>query len=232
MLKSLIIRMKAVYREEGLTSLFKRGFKYLVHRVFSQVTYYLKECPIQELEIDPDKFLPNIPDLTYRFIRNNREADEISIKFKDFRLYYLNSRERLDKGAIAICIYIGQEPAYICWITMNEQAKATVDDVPCHIDFINGEAFVGGEMTIPKFRRKGLKTYGVHLRDVFLKEMGVIKKHSAISVRNAANLKATIGRKNMIYAKALYIKLFWWKFYKEMPISPPLSVEQVVSQYK
>ena len=232
MLKSLIIRMRAVSREEGLTSIFKRGFKYLVHRVFSQVTYYLKECPIQELEIDPDKFLPNIPNLTYRFIRTNREADEITNKFKDFRLYYLNSRERLDKGAIAFCIYIGQEPAYICWIAMNEPAKATFDDVPCRIDFTNGEVFAGGEMTIPKYRRKGLKKYGVHLRDLFLKEMGVIKKRSAISVNNDASLKAAIGRKNRIYAKVLYIKLFWWKFYKEIPISPPLPVEHLISKNK
>jgi len=231
-LKSMIARMKAVFREEGLTSLLKRGFRYLVHRVFSQVIYYLNESPIQELGIDLDDFLPNIPDLTYQFIRTNREADEVANKFKDFRLYFLNSRERLDSGAIALCIYIGQEPAYICWIAMNESAKATFGDVPCHMDFNNREAFVGGEVTILKYRRKGIKTYGVHLRDLFLKEMGVTKKRSAISVRNDANLKATIGRKNMIYAKALYIKLFCWKFWKEVPISPPLTVEQVISKYK
>jgi len=94
--------------------------------------------------------------------------------------------------------------------------------------FTNREVFVGGELTISKFRRKGLKTYGVHIRDLFLKEMGVTKKNSAISVRNAGNLKATIGRKNTIYAKAIYIKLLWWKFYKEILFSPPLSVEQIV----
>ncbi|MBW2365997.1 MAG: hypothetical protein JRF25_13360 [Deltaproteobacteria bacterium] len=88
-LKSMIARMKAVFREEGLTSLLKRGFRYLVHRVFSQVIYYLNESPIQELGIDLDDFLPNIPDLTYQFIRTNREADEVANKFKDFRLYLI-----------------------------------------------------------------------------------------------------------------------------------------------
>ena len=231
-MRSIVTRSRAIVEHDGLLTLFKSIFLFLAHRIFIYETYFLNETPLEGIETDPEKFLPDIPSLTYKFIQSNKEADELETRFKDFRLYHLNARERLDSGAIAFCIFVGNEPAYICWMAMSETARQCIDKIPYAIEFTGKEAFMGGELTVLKYRRKGLKTYGVHLRNKFLKELGVTKKFSAITVRNKASLKALVGRKNFIYAKALYIKIFGWVFWKEVAISPPLPIEQLVSQYK
>lgn len=230
MLHLIIARSKQLIKHEGLLSLSIRVFFYLVHWVFIYENYYLIMSSLQVLELEPNKLMPRIPNLTYKFIKTNQEAEKIATEFNDFRLHHLHANKMLDNGAIAICIYIGFEPAYICWMALSNEASKSIHDIPYHIDFTNKAVFVGSELTIPQFRRRGLKTYGVNLRDKFLKDMGVQNRYSIIKTSNIGNLIATVGRGNIIYARALYLKLFWWKLWRETQISPPLPVEQVVSE--
>ncbi|MBW2180906.1 MAG: hypothetical protein JRG81_11145 [Deltaproteobacteria bacterium] len=226
--KSITDRIKAIIDKEGLASLFKRASMYLIHKFFIYETYYLIENSIKEMETDPDDFVPDIPNLTYRFVKTNQEADKVAIELSDFRLSHHNARDRLDKGAVALCIFIGTDLAYIVWAATTEDAKKTFNDIPFNVNFENKAVVPGGESTTPKYRRKGLSTYGHLLIDRFLKDMGANKKHAAISKSNLISLRSKADFGNRVYAKGRHIKILGWKLWKETPIFPPKPIDQVL----
>ena len=231
-LKSIIQRTQAILDKEGLLSLFKRVSTFMIHQIFIHATFYLIEDSIKDIDVNPDDFMPDIPNLNYRFIKTNQEADKVTGEFSDFRLSHHNARERLDKGAMALCIFIGSELAYINWTATTEASKKTFNDIPYKVNFGNKEVVSGGESTEPKYRRKGLSKYGHLLKDRFLKDMGVNKKHATISKSNLISMKAKSGFGHRVYAKGRYIKILGWKLWKETPISPPKLVEQVLADNK
>jgi len=227
-LKSITDRIKAIISKEGLASLFKRAFMYLIHKIIIHETYFLIEDSIKDIDADPDIFVPDIANLNYRFIKTNQEADKVADEFSDFRLSHHNARERLDKGAVALCIFIGSDLAYIVWVATTEAAKKTFNDIPYKVNFNNGEVVGGSESTMPQYRRKGLSTYGHLLKDRFLKDMGVTKKHAAISKTNLISMQAKSGFGHKVYAEGRYLKILGWKIWKETQISPPKLIDQIL----
>jgi hypothetical protein len=227
-LKSAFQRTGTILDKEGLSSLLKRAYKFIAHRIYTNETFYLIENSIEKMEANPDDFVPDILDLHFRFVKTNQEADKVAQEFSDFRLSHLNAREMLDKGAMALCIFIGAELAYINWTAATEASKNTFNNLPFKVNFANKEVVAGGESTEPKYRRKGLSKYGHLLKDRFLKEMGVTKKHAAISENNLISMKAKAGYGNKVYAKGNYKMILGWKSWQETPISPPKPVNQMI----
>ncbi|MBW1815306.1 MAG: hypothetical protein JRJ39_17150 [Deltaproteobacteria bacterium] len=231
-LKSIIYRTKAIIDKEGFTSLLKRASTFIIHQIFIYETYYLLENSIKDIDADPDEFVPDIPNLTYKFVKTNQEADKVAVEFSDFRLSHHNARERLDKGAMALCIFIGTDLAYITWTATTEDSKKTFNNIPYKVDFDKNEAVAGGESAMPEYRRKGLSKYGHLLNGRFLKDLGVNKKHAAISKSNLISMKAKAGFENRVYEEGRYIKILGWNLWKGIPISPPKLVDQVLSDNK
>ena len=215
----ILKRVTYVLRTEGLKSLLRRGFAFLLRPIFCHETYYLLELSIQDQESVPEDFRPDLPELTYRFVTTNQQADELATQFDDFRVRSLNTRERLDKGAIAFCIYVGRELAYILWTATSEPGRKTFVDVPYRVDFASKEICTGSEETMPQFRRKGLKTYSSLLRYQYFKERGVTTLRCDVMKENIVSLRANARFGHRIYAKGSYVKLLGWRFWRETPLS-------------
>ena len=231
-LKSITDRIKAIVDKEGFASLFKRASMYLIHKIIIYENYYLMENSLKDLKEDPDDFVPNLPNLSHRFVKTNQEANQVACEFCEFRSYSLNAYDRLDKGAMAFCIFIGTDLAYICWTAMTEEAKKTVTDFPYKINFNGKNVFAGSEFTSPKYRRKGLSIHGRLLQDRFLKEIGINKKYGELKKNDLIAMKAKTESRYKIYADCRYLKILGLKLWKETQISPPRPVSQMLPHSK
>ena len=168
-------------------------------------------------ERDEADFMPKIQDFTVQIVSTNQQADELAANGFDFRSSWLHARRSLDNGAIALCIFIGQELAHIGWIAISEKGKATVDPVPYHVDFPSKQACTGSTVTIPKYEGKGLMKYGYYRRFQFLQEKGILTSRNAVDTSNIASQKVHAKFGPRIYARAHYLRILWWQFWKETP---------------
>lgn len=214
-LNALSIRAKDVWQKEGLIPVLKRGFPLLARCFFQYGTFYVYEHTIKERnEAD---FLPKIQNFTVQIVYTNQQADELAANGFDFRSYSIHARRNLDKGAIAFCIFVGWELAHVGWVAMTEEAKNTVDPFPFRIDFSNKEACTGGTLTIPKYRRKGLQEYVQFKRFQFLWEKGIVTSRNTVHTNNIPAQRTNEKFHPKIHAKARYLKVLWWQFWKETP---------------
>ncbi|HEY92590.1 MAG TPA: GNAT family N-acetyltransferase [Dehalococcoidia bacterium] len=230
----LLIRVKYILRTEGLISLVNRAASSLIRRIFHYGTFYLYEHTTgNHYEAD---FMPRMQDFTFKLVATNQQASELAANsFEDFRGRFLNSRRGLDKGAIAFCIFHGLELAHIGWVAMTEEAKNTFDTLPYYVNFLDNQACTGGTITVPKYRGKGLMTYGYFKRFEYLRKHGITTSRNAVNAGNVASQKVHAKFGPIIYARARYIKILWWKFWKEVPIEhttvtnlpnlPPVATE-------
>jgi len=212
--------MKTISRIEGFPALFRRGLAFLADYIFVYKTYYLSELSLESEGLDASDFVPDIPDLTYHFVTSNEQTDELATQFEDFRSYHINDRQRLDKGAIALCLFIRRELAHITWMATTESAKKTFNDIPYRVNFDKKEACAGGERTIPKYRRMGLSTNSAYKKCQFLMERGITLIRAARDTNNLTAQRAFENRGYIRYAKGRHLRILWWKSWKEMPLKP------------
>jgi len=209
-------RLKAIVQTEGILYLVQGTLRLIANYCFQCSTFYVYQYTMTERnEAD---FLPKIKDLTFHMVTTNEQADELALRGFDFRFYSLYAARRLNKGAIAFCFFVGHELAHIGWVALNKEAKDTFDPHPYHVDFKNKEACTGGSFTIPKYGRQGLMTYGYYKRLEFLKEHGVKNSRNIVNIRNIASQKAQTKLNPEIRAKAFYLKILWWQYWKQIPI--------------
>lgn len=150
MLSALFTRAKVIFQTEGLVP----GLRFLVPYLFRYDTYYLYKHTMKERnEAD---FMPKIQDFTLKIVFTNQQADDLAVAMGvDFRSYSINARRRLDKGAIAFCIFVENEIANIGWVAMTQEAKDTFDSLPYRVFFSDKEACTGGTVTYSQISRKG-----------------------------------------------------------------------------
>jgi len=216
----LLGRAKQILQSEGLISLVRRVFPFVVKCFFRHETYYLYEhTPRNIRNLDKADFMPKIDNFTFKIVSTNREADELEAEGLEFRSQVINAGERQDKGAIAFCIFVGPELAHIGWVAMTEEAKRSMGEPPYKVDFSNGEVCTGGTVTTPKYRGKGLMTYGYWKRFEYVGAKGVRISRNAVITSNIASNKVHAKFNPRIYAQARYLKVLWWKSWKETPIT-------------
>ena len=136
---------KHVFQREGLSPLLRQGFVFLAGYFFRYETYYLYKIDIAQVlkQNSEADLLPKIRDLTLKIVFTNEQADKLAGQGFEFRSLAMNDRKRLDKGAIAFCIFTGQELASIGWVALTQQAKDSLDEVPLIIGFSNKESYTG-----------------------------------------------------------------------------------------
>lgn len=208
-----------ILREEGLIPLLRHSFTFLADHLFQYRTYWLLEYPTRRINgLDEADFMPRIDEFTFRIVFTNREADELEADGLDFRSWSSNCTERLDKGAVASCVFAGRELAHILWVATTEEAKRTFNDPPYRVDFSNKEYCLGGSWTNPKYRRKGLAKYAMFKTKQSLQEKGMTRDRGAISKNNVVSQTAYSGFSPKWYAEGRYLKLLWWESWKEKPV--------------
>jgi len=218
---SLIASARQIYKTKGVVALVGRTLLYLRQHLLMYVHCYLYECIIQERnEAD---YIPKIRGFNLKIVSTNDQADEIASEgFQDIRDCDLlvNARSCLNKGAIAFCLFMGQELAHIAWVATNKEAKNTFDHLPYHVDFANGQACTGGTLTLPKFRGNGFMAYGQFKRLEFLQKQGYKTSRNAVATDNKVSQKVHAKFDPIIYAEARYLKIARWTFWKEHTLSP------------
>ena len=211
---------KQIYRTEGLTPLLRRGFAFVEGCFFRYETYYLYELPTENVrELNEADFLPNIDNFILKTISTNQEADDLEADGFEFRSQVINARERLDNGAIAFCIFVEQDLAHIGWVAMSQEGKDSLNEPPYKTDCSAHEAWWGGVWTNPKYRRMGLLTYADIKRLEFLLDKGIVTSRYLTTKGNIASLKSNARFNSRIYGEGRYLRILWWKLWKERPLS-------------
>jgi hypothetical protein len=214
----LLNRAKDVLRTEGLLPLLRRGFDFLARPFFRYGTFYLYEYTVKGRS--KAEFIPRLQNLIVHIVSTNQQADELAARGFDCRSCSVYARRRLDKGAIAVCVFFKQELASIIWVALTKEAKKSVDSLPYRVDFANKEACTGGAQTIPKYRRQGMMTYTYYRLFQFLREQGITTSRNAVGSSNFASQKAQAKVGRRIYARARYLRILWWQSWKETPLVP------------
>ena len=211
-------RAKEIFQKEGIISLILRLIRFLFSqcRVYSRREYYLYERTLKELnEAD---FMPSIQDFTFKIVVSKEQADELDANGFELPENITKARHRLDKGAVAFCIFVDGKLAHIAWVALTEEAKNSFDSLPYLVDFSNSQACTGGIVTIPEYEGRRLMTYSSFKRYQFLKEKGIISLRSAVSTDTLASNRVVSKVEHKLYGKGRYIRILWWKSWKETPI--------------
>ena len=199
----------------------KSSFAFVTDHLFKSQTYTLLEhSPSVIQNMSKDDLMPRVGDFTLKIVATNAEADELEDKGFEFRSCAFNSRERLDKGAVAFVVFVGGEFGSVAWVAMSKEALDTLGEPPVQMDFARGEALTGAVHTNPKYRRMRLNLYmGLHIRQ-FLLDQDIAIMRGAVANANIASLRANDKFNPRVYAKGRYLRVLWWKAWKEQPLTP------------
>ena len=213
-IKVIFMRGRDILKSEGLTTLIQR----LIGRyIFQYRTYFLYERTL--IERNEADYLPKLKNYTVKIISSNEQANTLAEEGFDIRKHFVNSEKGLDNNAIAFCIFANKELANIGWAAITELGKNTFDYLPYHIAFDRDEACIGGSLTMPKYRGNRLMIYGNFLRFDYLYERGIRIVRNAVDSKNLVAQRAHVKFDAFIYAKARYIRILFWKSWKETPVA-------------
>ena len=219
-LTTLSRKAKHIYQTEGFLTLLQRGFRFLVYCVFEYRSYWLYDEPTPNgtslKEVD---FMPRVDDFTFKLVTSNQEADEMEAQGFEFRSQVPNAAEKLDRWAVAFCIFVGNELAHIVWFAMNQEAKDAFNELPYKLDFSKGEVCSAAAWTHPKYRRMGLNRYSHFKRSQYKADKGIATSKSAIAKANIAMQSSYSGPVPNKYAEGRYLRILWWNSWKERQLS-------------
>lgn len=207
---------KDILSEKGLLILIKRAFLFLMGCVFKYETYYIYERGLSKL--DKIEFTPRIKNCTSKIISTSEQLDQLVAEGFDIGSYLdaEEIKERINRKAVLFCIFVGQELVHRSWLAFSEEAKKDIDILPYVVDF-ETEACLGGGETVPRYRGLGLHKYSICQRLQFVTERGLKTKFS-VSKSNVIALKAHSRVGNKVVAEGRYLKLLWWKSWREKPV--------------
>ena len=213
-------RAKQIYQTQGLLSLVRRAFSFVIGRFFQYKTYYVLERALENVrKLNEADFLPKIDHFDLKIVSTNQEADELEAEGYEFRSQIVKARKSLDKGAVAFCIFVGRQITSIGWVAMTQEAKDSLNEPPYKVDFLNNEACATAVWTNPEYRRMGLHEYGVFKRHRFMLDHGVRTSRIIIAKWNIAFHTGSAKAGSRAYAQGRYLRILWWKFWKEKPLS-------------
>jgi hypothetical protein len=94
-----------------------------------------------------------------------------------------------------------------------------MDELPYKVDFSKGEAFVARAWSNPRYRQRGLSDYVGFQAFRFLGENGIGIARGAVGTCNIAGQRSFTRQGRRWYAEARYLKILWWKSWKEKPLA-------------
>ncbi len=223
---------RQVRQEQGSWALLRTGFWFLLRPIYARHMYYLYEKTLDlsaiESKIAKNQSGINIPDLNFKVVTSNQEAERFEKEGFRFRSYPTNFNPNhthythlLDYGMIAFCTFVGNEFAAISWIIPSQKAQVRMKAPPLKVNY-DSEVFIMGIWCHPKYRGKGLHSYNANNLNLYLARRGIKK------LRGATVYKKTIqamveARGSINYGLAIYTKILVWRFWKERPTSLPLE---------
>jgi hypothetical protein len=221
MLESLFLRARDIQQQDGLWGLFKHGCLFLTSPLYKRNLFYLYEKIItNEAETESQPRI-DIKDIKWVAVSSNQQADELEQEGYHFRSHptdwnigLTTYRRWLDEGVIAFCTFVRKEFAAINWVIPSKSIQERVT-MPLIINYALGEAFPRGAWVNPKYRGLGLLRYTMQKRDRYLFKMGIRTLRATVAHENTAGLGMSEAMGDKIYGRAQWIKILWWRFWKE-----------------
>jgi len=213
----LLERAREIFKTEGLLTLVRRGLVFLVAHLFRYENYYLYQHAVGKG--DEADFSPRVQNFTLKIVTTTQQADELAAGGFDFGSHHPNERRSLEKGAVAFCLFVDGELAHVGRVATSQEAKNSFDSLPYQVDFCGRQACTGGTWTNPRYRGRGLMTYGFYRRLEFLREHGMKSSRNAVAAGNIASQKVHSKFAPEVYARARYLQIFGWRLWKETPIT-------------
>jgi hypothetical protein len=211
-LKDFVSRVIYILRHEGWIALTMQVFNFVSQRLFQYGNYYLYEHIMTERnEAD---FLPKFKNFTAHMVTSAQQGDELKAQGYNIYTNSINTRNRLDKGAIAFCVFIEKDLAHIGWSALTEKGMESFEPFPYRVNFDKQEACTGGTETVTKYEGHGLMTYGYFKRFQFLYEKGTLISKNLVGVNNTASQKVHSKFIPLTRTKTRYIKILWWHNWK------------------
>lgn len=194
-INELLTVAKRILHEEGFISLLKQLF-------YTYRRYFLYEnslnSPITDCKVD---------NVVLKLISNPIQIEQLlheGFTFSGYHMSIEQCKERLNKGAIMCCAFVGKELAHGSWVATSVKACSDFHLFPMDCEHT---AYVGGTLTIPKYRRKGINVY-VH-SEIFryLKDKNLSRAMIAIEKGNvdARNSQSKLG--SNIWGSGYYLRL-------------------------
>ena len=209
-----LARAGDILRTEVLGPLLLRSLTRMSQHLVHHESCYLYEHVL--VDRDEADFLPALDGYTLQVFSSSDEADKWAAAAGfDFRERNLDAARKLEGGAIAFCVFAGQDLAHIGWVAMSPEAQAGMRQAPYRVDFSKGEACTGGMWTDPRYRRKGLARYVYFKRCQFLKDSGKTISRNAVDVGNTAVSSMMDGFGATRYAKGRILKVLWGKLWRD-----------------
>jgi hypothetical protein len=208
-------RVKPILFQEGWYVLLKRGLLFIGNLLFGGGTYL-----VYEFNYTGESQLTNkkpLIDCSLKIITSLSEYDELIRQGHSFgtRLF----RPRLEKGAIAFCIFVDKLLVSEYWIATNAKAKKAIDPIPYKMEFAKGECCSGVRFTDPKYRRYGLSEYLYTARVRYLKEHNYPISKASVSASNEISQQMNAKLAGNITARGRYFHLFAWHYWKEKTVN-------------
>jgi hypothetical protein len=207
-----------ISKKDGLTTLFKKFFAFLL--VYEHFKCYLYKAAI--IKRNEDDFMPGTKGFSLKIVSTRQQLNDLINDGFDLLSHTAKAKYRIEKGAVACLVFVDKELASMEWVATNAEAKASIDNYPCGIDFADKEAYAGGVWTNPKYRGKGLHLYAYYRIYDFLRENGIAIVKSIVEVNNASAIKSheKFAPEEKIYAAARYIRIAGVQFWRESPLKP------------
>ncbi|MFC1903113.1 hypothetical protein ACFLX4_03495 [Chloroflexota bacterium] len=130
---------------------------------------------------------------------------------------FLSMKEALKKGAVAFCLFVERKLVTVSFVAIDGAAV----DGPWAGALSDKEAYLGWMGSNLKYRRLsgglGVHVYFEIIK--YLRRRGFNACHFTVRKRNTTT-RNTIAKKTGIepYGEALYLKVLWWKLWKEKPL--------------
>lgn len=193
---------KLILHGEGFLSLLKQLF--FAYRVY---------C-LYENTLDNSAITGKADDLTLKLISAPEELEQLLDEGFTFSYYQMSieqCKRRLDRGAILFGAFVGKELAHGSWVAIDRKACSDFYPFPAHCE---STAFIGGTMTVPKYRRQGINLYIHSEMFRYLREKGLSRALIAVDKSNTIAQDSQNRLGSNIYAKGydlrlLILKLKW-----------------------
>lgn len=186
---------KRVLREEGFLSLLKR-----ILFAYSAIDLWDNNLggPIITCKVD---------NLRLKIITELEEFEELLFDGFDLSWYEMNiqqCRERLSKSTMLFFALVGKETAHISWVGTTKRTHGDFYSFP--IDYEH-EASIGGTMTAPKYRGKGIYTWVYSQIYKYLREEGYSRAVFEVHKANIAAQKAQAKLNSTIWGEGHCLRL-------------------------
>jgi len=209
-------RGKYILQKKGLLPFVMEGVRFLSKSVFVYKRYYTYELPLNgPMQFEP---APRIQNFVFEIVPTNQRLDELAAQGFDFGIHGIRARDKLDKGALMFCIFIGKELACIHWAATTPEAMDMIFRIPYKVDFLNGEVYIGWSETTPKYKRLGLSQYLIAEKLKLFATMGKTTGKWTVVKSNRASQRLTIKIGGRIYGEGSYLKILWWSSWKERSV--------------